>query len=105
MQQCQCFRRYIQIAAGIAPDALNHLPEPDAIFIGDGLITPDLLETCLTTLRPSGILTANPVIVESEQMLFQWQGKLGGNLTGIAIQRAKPVGKFLSWKAIAPVTQ
>ncbi|WP_254568735.1 hypothetical protein [Oscillatoria sp. HE19RPO] len=91
--------------AGIAPEALNHLPEPDAIFIGDGLTTPDLLETCLTTLRPGGILIANPVIVESEQMLFQWHGKLGENLTCIAIQRAEPVGKFLGCKAMAPVTQ
>ena len=38
-------------------------------------------------------------------MLFQWQGKLGGSLTRIAIQRAEPVGKFLGWKAMAPVTQ
>uniref|UniRef100_A0A7C3ZI81 Uncharacterized protein n=1 Tax=Planktothricoides sp. SpSt-374 TaxID=2282167 RepID=A0A7C3ZI81_9CYAN len=34
----------------------SFLPEPDAIFIGGGLTTPDFLETCLTTICPGGIL-------------------------------------------------
>jgi precorrin-6Y C5,15-methyltransferase (decarboxylating) len=96
---------HLKIVAGEAPNALKDLPEPDAIFIGGGLTTPDLLEACWQALRPSGRLVANAVTVESEHMLFQWQGKLGGNLTRIAIQRAEPVGKFLGWKAMAPVTQ
>ncbi|MGL6337801.1 MAG: cobalamin biosynthesis bifunctional protein CbiET, partial [Waterburya sp.] len=41
----------------------------------------------------------------SEQKLLQWHEKLGGELTRIAISRVEPVGKFLGWKAIAPVTQ
>lgn len=96
---------HLNIVAGEAPNALKNLPEPDAIFIGGGLTTLDLLETCWRSLRPGGRLVANAVTVESEQMLFQWQGKLGGNLSRIAIQRAESVGKFLGWKAMAPVTQ
>ncbi|NES96631.1 MAG: precorrin-6y C5,15-methyltransferase (decarboxylating) subunit CbiE [Desertifilum sp. SIO1I2] len=96
---------HLKIVPGVAPDALKDLPEPDAIFIGGGLTTPNLLETCWRSLRSGGHLVANAVTVESEQMLFQWQGKLGGNLTRIAIQRAEPIGKFLGWKAMAPVTQ
>lgn len=96
---------HLQIVAVAAPSALKDLPEPDAIFIGGGLTTPDLLETCWQALRPGGRLVANAVTVEGEQLVFQWQGKLGGNLTRIAIQRAEPVGKFLGWKAMAPVTQ
>lgn len=96
---------HLNIVAGEAPNALKNLPEPDVIFIGGGLTTLDLLETCWRSLRPGGRLVANAVTVESEQMLFQWQGKLGGNLTRIAIQRAESVGKFLGWKAMAPVTQ
>lgn len=96
---------HLQIVAVAAPSALQDLPEPDAIFIGGGLTTPDLLETCWKALRPGGRLVANAVTVEGEQLVFQWQGKLGGNLTRIAIQRAEPVGKFLGWKAMAPVTQ
>lgn len=95
----------LKIVTGTAPEALHNLPEPDAIFIGGGLTTPDLLATCWRSLRPSGRLVANAVTVEGEQMLFQWQQELGGELTRLAVQRAEPVGKFLGWKALAPVTQ
>ena len=93
------------IIAGAAPIALKGLPEPDAIFVGGGLTTPELLETCWQSLRLGGRLVANAVTVESEQMLFQWQRELGGELSRIAIQRAEPIGKFLGWKAMAPITQ
>lgn len=95
----------LKIVAGEAPSALKDLSEPDAIAIGGGLTTPDLLATCWRSLRLGGRLVANAVTVESEQLLFQWQRELGGELTRIAIQRAEPVGKFLGWKAMAPVTQ
>ncbi len=95
----------IQIVAGKAPEALPDLPPPDTIFIGGGLTTPGLFETCWQALPPGGRLVANAVTVESEMMLFQYHSQLGGELTRIAIQRAEPVGKFLGWKAMAPVTQ
>jgi precorrin-6Y C5,15-methyltransferase (decarboxylating) len=96
---------HLKIIAGAAPIALQGLPEPDAIFIGGGLTTPDLFETCWRSLSPGGRLVANAVTVDSEQMLFQWQRQLGGDLSRIAIQRAEPIGKFLGWKAMSPVTQ
>jgi precorrin-6Y C5,15-methyltransferase (decarboxylating) len=95
----------LNIIAGAAPIALKGLPEPDAIFIGGGLTTPELFEACWRSLRSGGRLVANAVTVEGEQMLFQGQNELGGELRRIAIQRAEPVGKFLGWKAMAPITQ
>jgi precorrin-6Y C5,15-methyltransferase (decarboxylating) len=95
----------LKIVAGKAPEVLHDLPAPDAIFIGGGLTTPGLLETCFGALRPGGRLVANAVTVEGEQVLFQWQQKLGGELSRIGIQRAEPVGNYLGWKAMAPVTQ
>ncbi|MCL1474644.1 precorrin-6y C5,15-methyltransferase (decarboxylating) subunit CbiE [Argonema antarcticum] len=96
---------HLEIVAGKAPIALKDLPQPDAIFIGGGITVPDLFETCWSALRSGGRLVANAVTVESELMLFQWHNKLGGELIRIGIQRAEPVGKFLGWKAMAPVTQ
>lgn len=96
---------HLQIVAGEAPIALQGLPEPDAIFIGGGLTMPDLVETCWRSLRSGGRLVANAVTLEGEQQLFHWQQQWGGELTRIAIQRAEPIGKFLGWKAMAPVTQ
>jgi precorrin-6B C5,15-methyltransferase / cobalt-precorrin-6B C5,C15-methyltransferase len=95
----------LKIVAGAAPEALKDLPEPDAIFIGGGITTADVLETCWRALHSGGRLVANAVTVESEQALLQWQQNLGGDLTRLAIQRAEPVGQFLGWKAMAPVTQ
>ncbi|MBD2463706.1 precorrin-6y C5,15-methyltransferase (decarboxylating) subunit CbiE [Oscillatoria sp. FACHB-1407] len=96
---------HLKIIAGEAPIALKDLPQPDAIFIGGGLTTPDLFETCWTALPSGGRLVANAVTVEGESVLFQWQRQWGGELIRIAIQRAEPVGHFLGWKAMAPVTQ
>ncbi|OCR02719.1 precorrin-6Y C5,15-methyltransferase [Oscillatoriales cyanobacterium USR001] len=96
---------HLKIVAGKAPIALQNLPQPDAIFIGGGITEPELFETCWKSLRSGGRLVANTVTVESELILFQWHNKLGGELIRIGIQRAEPVGKFLGWKAMSPVTQ
>lgn len=96
---------HLKIVDGTAPFALQDLPQPDAIFIGGGITIPDLLETCWSALRPGGRLVANTVTVESELILLQWHSKLGGELIRIGIQKAEPIGKFLGWKAMAPVTQ
>ena len=95
----------LRIIAGEAPAALKDLPPPDALFIGGGLTTENLLATCWQALPAGGRLVANAVTVESEQTLLQWHSQWGGELTRMAIQRAAPIGKFLGWKAMAPVTQ
>jgi precorrin-6Y C5,15-methyltransferase (decarboxylating) len=95
----------LRIIAGEAPGALKDLPPPDALFIGGGLTTDNLLATCWQALPAGGRLVANAVTVESEQMLLQWHSQWGGELARIAIQRAAPIGKFLGWKAMVPVTQ
>ncbi|MBW4617389.1 MAG: precorrin-6y C5,15-methyltransferase (decarboxylating) subunit CbiE [Desmonostoc vinosum HA7617-LM4] len=95
----------LQIITGKAPDVLQNLPTPDAIFIGGGVTAAGLFDTCWTALRSGGRLVANVVTVEGEQTLFKWYEQVGGHLTRIAIQRAEPIGKFLGWRAMAPVTQ
>jgi precorrin-6Y C5,15-methyltransferase (decarboxylating) len=95
----------LQIIAGEAPAALQGLPPPDAVFIGGGLTTANLLATCWQALRTGGRLVANAVTVESEQLLLQWHSQCGGELSRIALQRAEPISKFFGWKAMVPVTQ
>jgi len=96
---------HLQIISGEAPKSLEGLPQPDAIFIGGGVTIPHMLETCWNALPLGGRLVANAVTIESEQILFQWQQQIGGELTRVAIQRAEPIGKFLGWKAFSPITQ
>lgn len=95
----------LQIVDGKAPEALNTLPSPNAIFIGGGVSTAGLLDTCWDTLRPGGRLVANVVTIEGERLLFQWYEKVGGTFTRLAIQRAEPIGRFLGWRSLAPITQ
>lgn len=95
----------LQIVDGKAPEALSALPNPNAIFIGGGVTTAGMLEVCWNALKPGGRLVANVVTIEGEQLIFQWYEKVGGTLTRIAIQRAEPIGRFLGWRSLAPITQ
>ena len=95
----------MQTIKGIAPQALSGLKSPDAVFIGGGLTTPSLLETCWQSLKPEGRLVANAVTLEGEQVLLKWQAANGGDLTRIDIARAAPIGAFQSWRPLRPVTQ
>lgn len=95
----------LRVVAGEAPDALAGLPAPDAVFVGGGLSTPRLVETCLAALKPGGRLVANAVTLEGEAALIAWHGRSGGDLTRLAVSRAAPVGPFQGWRSLMPVTQ
>lgn len=95
----------LHIVEGVAPLALKDLPQPDAIFLGGGATTEGMFETCWTALRSGGRFVANVVTLEGEQKLFAWHQHVGGTLTRIGIQRVEPIGSFLGWKPMVPVTQ
>ena len=95
----------LRVALGTAPEALEGLPPPDAIFIGGGIRAGDLLPVAWTSLPPSGRLVANVVTAEGEARLLDWHSRYGGVLTRIAVSRAEPVGPHHLWRPLAPVTQ
>lgn len=95
----------LQVVTGSAPAALNALPQPDAIFIGGGVTGPGLLDQCWQALPVGGRLVVNAVTLESEQVVFAGQQRWGGELIRVAVQRAEPIGRFLGWKSLAPITQ
>ncbi len=95
----------LQIIAGRAPDALVNLPQPDVIFIGGGLTRSGVFDACWNALSPGGRVVANGVTLESEAKLFALQQQYGGKLTRVMIQRAEPIGTFLGWKSLSPITQ
>ena len=94
----------LRVVPGRAPEALAGLPTPDTVFIGGGVTRDGVLDACLAALRPGGRLVANAVTVESEATLAAAYGRLGGELTRIAVSRGSPVGGFTGWKAMMPVT-
>jgi precorrin-6Y C5,15-methyltransferase (decarboxylating) len=95
----------LTVAAGAAPGALDGLPRPDAVFIGGGVTAGGVVDACWTALAPGGRLVANAVTLESERVLLDWQGELGGTLTRLSVERAGRLGGFTTWRPALPVTQ
>ena len=95
----------LKIIAGRAPEALQNLQRPDSIFIGGGVTRSGVFETCWDALKDGGRMVINGVTLETEMKLFQLQQLYGGSLTRIQIQRAEPIGNFLGWKSLSPITQ
>ena len=93
------------VVDGQAPAALAGLPQPDAVFIGGGLTTEGLVAASWEGLTAGGRLVANAVTLEGERVLADWQGRVGGTLTRLAIDRAGPLGEFTAWRPALPVTQ
>jgi len=93
-----------QIIEGTAPEALEGLAPPDAIFIGGGL-TADVFEAAWTALRPLGRLVANAVTLESEALMLDLYKKHGGQLVKLGVQRADAVGRLTAFRPLMPVTQ
>lgn len=92
------------IRAGAAPEALEGLEPPDAIFVGGGL-SEAVFTAAWDALRPLGRLVANAVTLESEAELIALHRAHGGQLAKIAVQRAEPVGRMTGWKPFMTVTQ
>ena len=95
----------LKIIAGRAPEALQNLQRPDSIFVGGGITRSGVFETCWAALNDGGRMVINGVTLETEMKLFQLQQIHGGSLTRIQIQRAEPIGNFLGWKSLSPITQ
>jgi precorrin-6B C5,15-methyltransferase / cobalt-precorrin-6B C5,C15-methyltransferase len=94
----------LQLIRGSAPQALNGLERPDAIFIGGGVTREGVLDTCWAALKPGGRLVANAVTLQSEMTLMTWREQHGGELTRIHIAQAQPLGDFDTWRQALPIT-
>ncbi|AFL73658.1 bifunctional cobalt-precorrin-7 (C(5))-methyltransferase/cobalt-precorrin-6B (C(15))-methyltransferase [Thiocystis violascens] len=94
----------LDLVAGRAPEALEGLASPDAVFIGGGLTVAGVADRCWQALKPGGRLVANAVTVQSEAFLVGLRARIGGDLTRIAIAHASPLGRFDGWRPAMPVT-
>jgi precorrin-6Y C5,15-methyltransferase (decarboxylating) len=95
----------LQLVIGRAPDALEGLPAPDAIFIGGGATREGVLDTCLRSIKPGGRLVVHGVTLETETLLAEAYAENGGELTRVGVEAAAPVGTFTGWTPGRTVTQ
>ncbi|WP_433533535.1 precorrin-6y C5,15-methyltransferase (decarboxylating) subunit CbiE [Micromonospora sp. CA-263727] len=95
----------LRVVRGRAPEALDGLPAPDAVFVGGGLTTPGVFDAAWAALRPGGRLVSHAVTLEGERELAAQAARRGGDLTRLSIERVAPLGSFTGWKPARPVVQ
>ncbi|HEY1943157.1 MAG TPA: precorrin-6y C5,15-methyltransferase (decarboxylating) subunit CbiE [Roseiarcus sp.] len=95
----------LRLVEGAAPQALNGLPTPDAVFIGGGAGAPGVLDAALAALAPGGRLVVNAVTIETQAELAGRFGALGGDLVQLSVARAEKVGGFHGFRPAMPIVQ
>lgn len=76
----------LETIIGEAPGVLSGLPDPDRVFIGGG--GTEVLDECLTRLRPGGVVVATFVLMD--RALYAYERL--GNMIQVRIDRCVPLG-------------
>jgi len=95
----------LQVVQAHAPDGLDQLALPDAIFIGGGAGDRALFESCWRALRPGGRLVMNTVSLESEALVLHLYAEHGGELRRLSIESASKLGTMTSFRPALPIVQ
>jgi precorrin-6Y C5,15-methyltransferase (decarboxylating) len=95
----------LKIVQGRAPEALEGLARPDAVFVGGGMIDDGVFEAVWAALKPRGRLVANAVSLETEARLADYFHRFGGDLVRLQVAKADRVGTMFGWRPAMPVTQ
>jgi precorrin-6Y C5,15-methyltransferase (decarboxylating) len=95
----------LDVRLGMAPEALNGLPPPDAVFIGGGAGNVLVTEHCWQNLPCGGRLVVNAVTLETERAVLACHARWGGRLTRIGIERLEPIGPMQGFSPARTVLQ
>lgn len=93
----------LTIVTGRAPEALDGLAAPQAIFVGGGMS--EALLGWLTEHCAGARLVANAVTLESEALLACAHARLGGTLLRCELAEAATLGTRRGWQAARPIVQ
>ena len=95
----------VDLVPARAPEALEGLPAPDAVFIGGGLTCVGMTDRTWKALVPGGRIVANAVTLEGEAVLMAARERLGGTLHRISVESLEPIGRFHGFRPALPVMQ
>lgn len=95
----------LRLLHGDAPECLDGLPPPDAVFIGGGARNPKTIHASWAAMRPHGRLVVNSVTVETDVVLTASHALHGGSLTRIGIERLDRVGSLHGFRPAMTITQ
>jgi precorrin-6Y C5,15-methyltransferase (decarboxylating) len=87
-----------------APEGLDGLPPPDAVFVGGG--ASEALLAQLWAVMPKGCrLVLNAVTIETEALVLDWSTRHGGSLLKIELSEPTAIGRKRGWRAALPILQ
>ena len=93
-----------QVVEARAPEGLEGLPVPDAVFVGGG--ANEALLARLWEAMPAGCrLVLNAVTIETEALVLDWSGRHGGDLLKIELSEPAAIGRKRGWRAALPILQ
>lgn len=96
-------RGQIHVIHGRAPEALDDLPSPDAVFIGgSGGEISQIVQLCQTRLKKGGRLVINLATLENVAALHETLGQSSA-LTLVQINRSRPILNLTRFEALNPV--
>ncbi len=87
-----------------APEGLDGLPMPDAVFIGGGA-SEALLRAVWDRMPVGARLVMNAVTIETEALVLDWSARQGGSLLKIDLAEPVAIGRKRGWKAALPILQ
>jgi precorrin-6Y C5,15-methyltransferase (decarboxylating) len=91
---------------GKAPDRLDEFPDPHAIFVGgNGGHMEDLLQTCISRLKPNGCLVMNIATIENLAEALQHLKTLGCEVSVLQAQisKSKPILNLTRFQPLNPI--
>ena len=94
----------VLLRLGAAPEALDGLPDPDAVFVGGGG-GKALFRALWRRLAPGARIVANAVTLETGALLADLHARHGGTLMRLEISEAAPLGGMRGWQPARPVIQ
>jgi precorrin-6B C5,15-methyltransferase / cobalt-precorrin-6B C5,C15-methyltransferase len=95
----------LKVIAGKAPEALDGLQAPDAVFIGGGVGNEGVFEAAWEKLKSGGRMVCNVVTIEGEMHLYDLQEKHGGELVRMDVSTLTNVGPYRAMKPRMSVVQ
>jgi precorrin-6Y C5,15-methyltransferase (decarboxylating) len=87
-----------------APEGLDDLPTPDAVFIGGGA-SDAVLARLWDRIPPGTRVVVNAVTLETEALLLDWSARHGGSLLKVELSEPTSIGRKRGWKAALPILQ
>ena len=87
-----------------APEWLDALPAPDAVFVGGGA-SEALLVRLWELLPPGARLVMNAVTIETEALVLDWSARQGGSLLKIELSEPVAIGTKRGWRSALPILQ